>query len=69
MKRITDAKTFGKIISKESDKIDFGNVYCCKNVRKCRQRTVLEKDIVFFDDGSRMCPECASKIISPLKRS
>ncbi len=42
---------------------DFGNVYCCKNVRKCRTFTILERDVVKFDDGSTMCQECASKII------
>ncbi len=62
MKRITDAKLFGKIISKRSNKIDFGNVFCCKNVRDCRSFNVFEQNIVRFDDGSTYCLECASKI-------
>ena len=61
-KRMTNIKTFGKIISKRSEKLDFGNVYTCKNVRKCKQGTVLEKNIVKLDDGTTLCPDCASKI-------
>ncbi len=64
MSRITNIRTFGKIISKRSEKVDFGTVYCCKNVRKCRQYTILEKNVVRLDDGTTLCPECASKIIS-----
>ena len=62
MKRITDAKLFGKIISKRRNKIDFSNIYCCKNARKCRSFTMLEQNIVRFDEGSTYCLECASKI-------
>ncbi len=56
------AKLHGKIIPYKTKKHDFGKVYCCKNVRKCRRFTILERDIVKLDDGTKLCQECASKL-------
>ncbi len=69
-KRITNIKTFGKIISKRSNKLDFSDFHDCKECARYfksinqmyRSHIVSPENQVKMDNGEIWCKECASKL-------
>ena len=70
-KRMTNIKTFGRIISKRSEKLDFSDFHdCVECSRKFKAANMMYKSYlvhpnnqVKMDNGEIWCSECASKII------